>query len=179
MARKDRVDPRSGSARPPRQTKEKARGRDTEAEYYGDLYIEDEHTGVSRASLRRSRTFLFVGICGLLCSIIAFILCVVLYQTGITNHQNACWNHELQIEQLAQQYITTNGFTSLPAYVEDIPTFTSVQKECPDGGSYTWNPVTGEYYCSVHQHYPDGYGRAQSVNMGTETTVISDDDATS
>ena len=173
-----RIDPRTGSAGASIGGRGgigsiEGQGRG-DGSYYddGSLYIEDEHVGVNRGSLRKSRKYLFIGVFGLVASIAAFVLYFILYQNGITANQYACWSHQVQVEQLAQQYVTTNGFTSLPAYVDDIPTFSDIYMECPDGGSYTWNPVTGIYYCSEHQHYPDGFGDAQSITLGTSTTTV-------
>ena len=181
MARKKKVaDPRAGSANggASAYSVEETRGGYAD-DGYGDLYIEDEHTGVNRQSLRKSRRYLIIGFIGLAIAVIAFIMNLVLYQSGVTSHQNACWNNELKAEQLAQQYVTTNGFTSLPAYLEDIPGFTDMNLTCPDGGTYTWNPVTGEYYCSEHEHHPDSFGQAQSIQLGTQTTTVSNGNASS
>ena len=140
-------------------------------EYSDGLYFEDE-TGVDRFSLRKSRRYLGLGIFGMICAIFCFFACVAMYNSGITSKQIACWRHELEVEELADAYVSVNGFTSFPAYVEDIPTFSTIEADCPSGGSYTWNPVTGEYYCSEHEHYPDGYFDESSTSLGSTTTTI-------
>lgn len=97
------------------------------------------------------------------------------FKSSISSAQSSCWKYEQTVEALANQYVTVNGLSSYPAYVEDIPSFNEIQSQCPKGGSYTWNPITGEYSCSVHQHYPEGFNSSQSINEGTTVTTRTND----
>lgn len=128
--------------------------------------------GITYDSMKRGGKFMIAAIIVFILSLMALFGYQYLYNSSIINKERACWLQEQRVEQLAQKYMTSNGFSSLPAYVEDIPGFSDIQADCPSGGSYTWNPVNGEYTCSEHQHYPDGFNGAKSVNEGTTVSTV-------
>lgn len=148
--------------------KNKSLEGDTQVEYQ---YEVDERS-VTLDSLRRSRKHVLIAIVFLVLAILAVIGYIFMYNNSIINHRNTCWLHQQQVEFLAESYATENGLASLPAYIEAVPNFESIKMDCPDGGTYTWNPVTGEYYCSEHGHWPLGFNEAQSVNQGTTTGMV-------
>lgn len=135
-----------------------------------DMY--EEKDGITYASLKKSTRFMVIALVMLALSVGAVFMYITMYNSSLVSRERACWLYEQQIEALASKYMTSNGFSSLPAYVEDIPGYDSISQECPTGGSYTWNPITGEYTCSEHQHYPDGFNGAESSVTGTSTTTV-------
>lgn len=134
-------------------------------------YIE-ENGGITVRTMKRAGKFMWASIIFLLLSISAIAGYWFLRNSSIINEQRYCWVNEQNVESLAERYVNENGFSSLPAYVEDIPGFENVAQECPSGGAYTWNPITGEYSCSEHAHWPEGFNQAQSINRGTTTVMI-------
>lgn len=123
-------------------------------------------------TLKRARRYEIIAL------VFMFLMCLLplgystLAKNSVNNAQTTCWKNEQTIEALAQQYVTVNGLSSYPTYVEDIPSFNEIAQQCPIGGSYTWNPIVGEYSCSVHQHYPEGFNESQSIRQGTTITEM-------
>lgn len=137
-----------------------------------EYVIDDSSDSIDMISLRKSKRYMILGIV-----MIAFVLSglfgyTVLEKQSAINHRDACWSYEQKVEQLAFNYATQNSFSSYPAYIEDIPEFANIQQQCPDGGSYTWNPITGEYTCSEHGHYSSDFNKAQSIKTGTITKTL-------
>lgn len=155
----------------------KGQRRPQPAELDGDYteqyyYEEEEPGGITLRTLKRAGRYMWIGIVFFLISLALIGGYIVLYNSSIVNEKRSCWVEEQNIELLAQKYVTDNGFSSLPAYIEDIPGFENVYKECPTGGAYTWNPITGEYSCSEHGHWPEGFNQAQSINQGTTSVMV-------
>lgn len=145
-------------------------GGQSSPDYYEDDYYED--VTISISSLHKARRYQIIAIVFLLVSILACGAWFFLGKTMTSNKQIQCFTYQVNVEQLAENYMTVNGFSSLPAYVEDIPNFGQIASSCPDGGQYTWNPVTGEYSCSFHGHHPDGFAAPQSSTVATNTEAV-------
>lgn len=157
-----------------RKSKKEAQEAERQAaeRYAAEYYDYDTTQAAGVASLRKSRKYLVAGIVSTI--IVAAIGGIIYVMSGqlVYARQSNCWTYEQQVEQFASNYASQNGLASYPAYLEDIPGADDVLTgECPDGGSYTWNPVTGEYTCSVHGHYPSGWNAPRSQSLGTTTTV--------
>lgn len=129
-------------------------------------------SGISLRTLKRAGRFMWLSIIFLIISLLCIGGFMLMYNSSVVNKERSCWTEQQNIEALAEKYVLDNGFSSLPAYVEDIPGFENVYIDCPTGGSYTWNPITGQYSCSEHGHWPEGFNQAQSINQGTSTVVI-------
>ena len=146
-----------------RKSKKEAQEAERQAaeRYAAEYYDYDTTQAAGVASLRKSRKYLAAGIVSMI--IVAAIGGIIYI---------SCWSYEQQVEQFASNYASKNGLASYPAYLKDIPDAgDTLTGKCPDGGSYTWNPVTGEYTCSVHGHYPNGWNAPRSQSLGTTTTV--------
>ena len=137
-----------------------------------ECQYELDDKSVTLMSLRRSRKHVLVALVFMVLAVLAVVGYIFMYNNGIVSRRNACWLHQQQVEQLANTYVTENGLASLPAYIETVPNYESLNMKCPDGGTYTWNPVNGQYYCSEHGHWPDGFNSAQSIKYGTSTTTV-------
>lgn len=147
------------------------------SELAGNMPVDGTQTdgnvgGITLRTMSRAGKFMWLAIAFLIVTILMFLGYVFLYNSSIVNEERSCWVQQQNIEALCQKYITENGFSSAPAYIEDIPGFQNVAHDCPSGGSYTWNPITQQYSCSEHGHWPDGFNQAQSVNTGTTTIMI-------
>lgn len=170
MARKQKIsDPRTRGRRQ-QPVEETAIGALSGQQMAYDL--EEDTTGISLGSMKKAAKYMWL-------SIVFMILCIgsifgyfFLYNATIVSAQTNCWLEQQNIENLANKYIVDNGFASLPAYVEDIPGYEQLYRDCPSGGGYTWNPVLGQFSCSEHEHYPEGFNKAQSQVQGTSTKVI-------
>lgn len=150
----------------------KRRRQDTNEMY--DLYNYDgeKDSAITLDSFRRSKRYIALSIIFVLASLMLIVGFMFIKSNSETQKQHACWKHQQQVEQLATKYATNAGLASLPAYIEDVPGYSGIQSDCPTGGSYTWNPVSNEYYCSEHSHWPPGFNQAQSINQGTQTTMV-------
>lgn len=164
--------------------KEKREAQEAERQaaerYAAEYYSYDTTQAAGVASLRKSRKYLAVGIVSVI--IVAAIGGIVYCMSGqlVAARQSSCWAYEQTVEQFAESYASQNGLASYPAYLEDIPGADDViTGTCPDSGEYTWNPVTGEYTCSVHGHYPDGWNAPRSQSLGTTTTVTTNNNSNS
>ena len=166
----------------------KKRGRqdDFEDEYYeddgygngyDDSGYDDEpyydETGITDKSLSKARRYVVISILFLLLCIGGFFGIQTLGKAKVVNARNNCWMNEYNVEKVASNYILTNGLMSYPAYIEDVSDYS--EPSCPSGGTYTWDPVGGEYVCSEHGHYPKGFGDPKSQDMGTQQIVTEDD----
>lgn len=142
-----------------------------------ETYYEDPSSngGITLRTLKRSGRFLWISIIFLLVSVLLVVGFLMMYNSSVVNAKRSCWVEQQNVEALAEKYVIDNGFLSLPAYVEDVPGFENVYHDCPSGGSYTWNPITGQYSCSEHGHWPEGFNQAQSINQGTTTVMIEAD----
>lgn len=142
-----------------------------------EAYYEDPSSngGITLRTLKRSGRFLWISIIFLLVSVLLVVGFLMMYNSSVVNAKRSCWVEQQNVEALAEKYVVDNGFLSLPAYVEDVPGFENVYHDCPSGGSYTWNPITGQYSCSEHRHWPEGFNQAQSINQGTTTVMIEAD----
>lgn len=157
-----------------RKSKKEAQEAERQAaeRYAAEYYDYDTTQAAGVASLRKSRKYLAAGIVSMI--IVAAIGGIIYIMSGqfTSARQASCWSYEQQVEQFASNYASKNGLASYPAYLKDIPDAgDTLTGKCPDGGSYTWNPVTGEYTCSVHGHYPNGWNAPRSQSLGTTTTV--------
>jgi hypothetical protein len=140
--------------------------------YAAEYYAYDTTQKANVASLRKSRKFMGIGIVALLLAIALGFGTYWLQGQMTLSKKYECWAYEQKVEQFAQNYANKNGLASYPAYLEDMSGSKKVLTgKCPDGGQYTWNPVTGEYTCSVHGHYPSGWNAPRSQSLGTTTTV--------
>lgn len=139
-----------------------------------DLEYDDSRTGVSLQSMKKAKRYMWISIGFMIICIALVAGYIFLYNSSITSAQRACWLEQQNIELLANKYVVDNGFSSLPAYVEDIPAFEQIYADCPSGGEYTWNPILGEYSCSEHGHYPPQFNQAQSIISGQQTHVVTD-----
>lgn len=128
---------------------------------------------IGMESVRKARRFKVLALAALVTAILCAGAFYMLQVNGTNGRQTSCWRNELAAEQAAQSYVKANGFSSAPAYLEDIPGFDMEKIKCPDGGEYTWNPVTGELSCSEHGHHPSSFGAAQNQNLGTTTSSVS------
>lgn len=142
-----------------------------------EAYYEDSSSngGITLRTLKRSGRFLWISIIFLLVSVLLVVGFLMMYNSSVVNAKRSCWVEQQNVEALAEKYVVDNGFLSLPAYVEDVPGFENVYHDCPSGGSYTWNPITGQYSCSEHGHWPEGFNQAQSINQGTTTVMVEAD----
>lgn len=142
-----------------------------------EAYYEEPSSngGITLRTLKRSGRFLWISIIFLLVSVLLVVGFLMMYNSSVVNAKRSCWVEQQNVETLAEKYVVDNGFLSLPAYVEDVPGFENVYHDCPSGGSYTWNPITGQYSCSEHGHWPEGFNQAQSINQGTTTVMIEAD----
>lgn len=162
--------------RQPRHRREHKRQREEqeyeEAQRYAQAYSEYDTTQRANVeSLRKSRKYMLIGIVGFVAMcVVAFLLYMLGGQLSNAREQS-CWTTEQAVESFVTDYANKNGYASFPAYLDDIPGITDVLTDCPDGGAYTWNPVTGEYTCSVHGHYPTGWNAPKSQSQGTTVTV--------
>lgn len=111
------------------------------------------------------------GIAFLLFALVALAVSFVFGKQVKQSRLDQCWSYQVRVENLAQSYVTQQGGSSFPAYVEDIPGFDEIGAECPSGGKYTWDPVSGRYVCSEHGPHPDGYAAPQSTVEGTNTVT--------
>ena len=150
----------------------KRRQQVMEEEYDEYIYGNEPKNAITLDSLKRSRRYVIISIVFFVLSLALVAGFIFMKNATEQNHRNACWLHQQQIEELTTKYATDNGLASLPAYIEDVPGFEAAKQECPDGGEYTWHPVKVEYYCSVHGHWPPGFNKAQSVNQGSQTTLV-------
>lgn len=135
-------------------------------------YYEESAGGITPRTKKRAGRFMWVSIIFLIIAILCLGGFYMMYNSSIVNKERSCWVEQQNVEALAEKYVVDNGFLSLPAYVEDIPGFENVYNPCPAGGEYTWNPITGQYSCSEHGHWPAGFNQAQSINQGTTTVMI-------
>lgn len=165
--RKDLSDPRNRGRRGSAQDMPELSGDMAQQEYY-----EEAPGGISPRTKKRAGRFLWISIIFLIISILCIAGFMMMYNSSVVNAKRSCWVEQQNIEALAEKYVVDNGFLSLPAYVEDIPGFENVFIDCPSGGTYTWNPITGQYSCSEHGHWPEGFNQAQSINQGTTTVMI-------
>lgn len=174
MARKNK---NKNAVQPQRQQRplSKAQMRDARRQgraldgYYEEEYEYEEETGITKKSMKRGLRYVIIAIIFLLLSIGAFFGADIVHAQMVTNSKTNCWLYEQAMEQNAYKYMNDNHFASLPAYIEDIPGYQPYQ--CPAGGQYTWNPVTGEYSCSFHGEHPSDFNQAQSVSQGQETKI--------
>lgn len=142
------------------------------AQYVNEYYQWDTTQKADVASLRKSRKFMAIGIVSIFVVILIGLGCYVFSTQQALARRNTCWAYEQQVEQWAANYVNQNGLASYPAYLEDIDGSDEMLKgKCPDGGEYTWNPVTGEYACSEDGHYPDGWNSPKSKSTGSTQTV--------
>lgn len=160
-----RYDPRGGSSVPI------AGIRGNSSQMTSGTSIGDSALDIDVTSLRRARKYQVIAIVMFFISVLCAVGYYMFYNNTVRGKQTACWNHEMEIEELAKNYLSVNGFSSYPAYVEDIPTFSEHDMKCPSGGEYTWNPVTGEYSCSVHGHHPDNWNKPTSEVTGQTITT--------
>ena len=154
----------------PAKDKRRSKRKDNAAAYADEYYAAEKAREIDLASLKKSKRYLFLGIGMLVLSIILVVGFIVLFNTSVKGKQERCWKYQQDIEAVANQYMVTNGFSSLPAYVEDLKVYDQIKQECPSGGEYTWNPVTGEYSCSEHGHYPEGFNSAHSITIDVKKT---------
>lgn len=141
-------------------------------EYDEPILEENTNTGISLTSMRRAGRYMWIAIIFMIVSILIVVGYMFLYNSSIVSAERQCWVEQQQIEALANRYVVDNGFSSLPAYVEDVPAFDQIYVDCPSGGTYTWNPVLGQYSCSEHGHYPEGFNQAQSSISSQKTITI-------
>lgn len=160
-----RYDPRSGSSIPMAGSRGNSSQMTNGMSSMGDSALDIDVT-----SLRRARKYQIIAILMFFVSILCAVGYYMFYKNTVSGKQAACWNHEMEVESLAKNYLSVNGFSSYPAYVEDIPTFSEYETQCPNGGKYTWNPVTGEYSCSVHGEHPDSWNKPTSEVTGKTIT---------
>lgn len=137
-------------------------------------YVE-ESGGITVRTMKRAGRFMWASIFFLILTILLVAGYLYMYDSSVVSIERACWMNQQNVETLSQRYVTENGFSSMPAYVEDIPGFDNVVKECEAGGAYTWNPITGQFSCSEHGHWPEGFNQAQSILRGTTTVMIEAD----
>lgn len=170
------VDPLAGADQmeiPPESGFRRGSQYDEYGEYYGDEY--EDRIGVwSLSKARKYKAFAFVMLA------LSLLSCGAWFMFGnfsVSQRQSNCWTYELTVEQLAQKYVTNNGLDSYPAYIEDVPGFTDLSYSCPSGGSYTWNPVTGEYYCSEHGHHTDEFGEPTSTTQSVVTKQVENENS--
>lgn len=150
--------------------KSKKQKRNDNEMYSDEYYAADEAKEIDLASLRKSKKYMFIGLGMFILSLLLVFGFIFMSGVTVKGKQERCWKYQQQVEEAAKQYMVTNGFSSLPAYVEDLKIYEQIKQECPSGGEYTWNPVTGEYSCSEHGHYPEGYNSAQSVTLDVQKT---------
>ena len=144
---------------------------------YDDMMSEfDDGTGVNARSLRKARKYLILSVSPVIAAIASFVL-LTAYNNGVLgNEYTGCWTHEQKVEALATKYVEENAFASYPTYVEDIPSFKGLSAyRCPKNGTYTWNPITGEYTCSEHGHYDPEFNKATTDSTGQSSRVINND----
>ena len=144
-------------------------------EQYAQEYYEHEAAAdIEVSSLKKARKYNIIAIAFFILVVLICLFYVFFIQQFKTNRELTCWSYQVQVEQLSSQYVTVNGFSSNPAYIEDIPTFGS-GPSCPSGGTYTWNPVSGTYTCSEHGHHPSTFAQPQSETKSvTEVQEINE-----
>lgn len=135
-----------------------------------DTSMGDSTLDIDVLSLRRARKYQIIAIVAFFVSVLCAVGYYMFYNNTVSGRKAACWSYEMQVEDLAKNYVSVNGFSSYPAYVEDIPTFSDNEMKCPSGGEYTWNPVTGTYSCSVHGEHPDNWNKPTSEVTGKTIT---------
>lgn len=131
---------------------------------------------ITKKSLKKSTKFFIFGIILLLLSIIIAIGYLFITQGIHNSNKIKCWTTQKEIETLALEYTKQNSLDSYPTYLEDIPGASELLKKikCPDNGTYTWNPVKGELYCSVHGHHPDDFltPKSQTIESITQQEIL-------
>ena len=170
-------DPRGNGAAPRQLSGSVGNGAGTDDGYDDEYGEEYEDVTITISSLKKARKFQILGIVSIVLAMCGFAAWFLLGQQMTANNMTYCYSYEVAVEKLAQNYMTVNGFSSLPAYVEDIPNFGSVSAKCPNGGAYTWNPVTGTYSCSYHGHHPDDFATPQSQTLSTNTEAVPEDES--
>ena len=178
MARKKHEDPRSRSKR------NKARQDEImyddeyanalNGEYMDDpLYQEyEEEEGITLKTSKRATRYLIIALLFMIIAIGAVLGYRTMRANAISNQADSCWGQEVAIEALVNEYVDANGFSSLPAYIEDVPGYKQAFVACPSGGEYTWNPITGEYSCSMHKHYTPEFAAAHSELLGQDVSNL-------
>ena len=138
----------------------------------------EQPSQVRIAALRRARRYEIIAIVAVAIMLLSFLLYFMFLRNSTAGIRNRCWEQQKAVEQLAAEYVTSNGLSSYPAYISDIPTIGEREITCPDGGTYVWNPIEGTYSCTKHGHYPNGYEAPQStVQNVVETPIETDEDS--
>lgn len=140
---------------------------------YDDM-VEDDY-GINLQSKKKAGRYRIISLLFLLLVIGCSALLFVYKQKVANEHQTNCWTYQVTVENQIQKFVRTNGLSANPAYVDDVPGISGIKFVCPDGGSFTWNPVDGEFYCSEHGHYPDSFVTPESEVTGTTVTEVKDD----
>ena len=166
----------------PKRKKKKQQEDFYEEDYYEeDNFVDDNYddepyydeTGITKASLSKARRYFIISILFFLLSIGGFFGIQLFDNIRTANAQRTCWLNEQQVEEQALDYVRKNSFMSYPAYIEDVSGF--VEPKCSSGGTYTWEPVSGQYVCSEHGHYPKGFNAPEAEQLGTETIVTEEE----
>ena len=171
MARKNKIsDPRAQSKinKQMREFDEMSAGALSGEQYfdgegsYDEQYYDAPDDTITLKSKRKATVYVIVALIFMLGAFGAVYMYQMSQRNAVAEAQSTCWLQEQKMEKLVTDYVELNAFNSLPAYVEDVPNYKQTFAACPSGGEYTWNPITGEYTCSMHEHYPEGFAAAQS-----------------
>lgn len=109
-------------------------------------------------------TMVIVVVVLLLCCLVGGILVSIalpVFNAASTNaRERACFAEQRVIEGAVQQWMAAEEGRSagaLPAYDAVVnavvPDYIPEEPVCTEGGTYEYDPVTGEVTCSVHGHY--------------------------
>lgn len=143
---------------------------------YEDEFVDSDAydgIGVTPKSMSKARNYWIVAMLFLFLVVGGSAIIFIMMKSQTDGYRTNCWIYEQTIESMVSNYVTKNGLSANPAYIEDIPGIAGNSYSCKAGGSYTWNPVSGTYECSEHGHFPADFQAPQSqVVSSTKTEVV-------
>jgi competence protein ComGC len=107
------------------------------------------HTGVVVAAV------VVLGLL-LLCGLMAAMPMLIFSKAKSSAQQRVCFANQRTVSGASQAYMADNG--ALPKTLKALIDAGLIESEpvCPNGGTYTWDEMTGEITCSIHGSYKTG-----------------------
>lgn len=101
-----------------------------------------------------------VLMCCLVSGILVAIAIPVFNAASLSARERACFAQQRVMEGALEQWVVSedgrsrSDLNDYDALVDAIvPTYVSEEQVCPEGGSYEYDPLTGEVSCTLHGRY--------------------------
>ena len=99
-------------------------------------------------------------LCCLIGGILTAIAIPVFNAASTTARESACFAQQRVMEGAAMQWAAASEDND-PAQLDDydalveviVPTYVAEEQVCIEGGTYEYDPATGEVTCTLHGHY--------------------------